>query len=317
MKKLISFIFPIYNEEGNIDLLYKTILDVFKEVEDRYKFELIFVNDGSYDKSLEMLIALNQKDSRAKLVSFSRNFGHQMAITAGIDFAKGDLAIIMDADMQDPPKVALELLKKWEEGYEVVYAQRRNRQDTIFKKYTAYLFYRTLNRLADINIPVDTGDFRLIDRKVIDTIKKFKENNRFMRGLFSYVGFKQAAVLFDRDKRHAGTTKYPFRKMLKFAMDGITNFSTVPLQLITQIGFLISFLSFLGMIYALVMRIFFPELTVSGWTLLIISVLFTGGMTITMNGILGIYIGKIYKEVQNRPLYIVDLFLSDEKNTDK
>src|SRR5580765_4212412 len=205
MKKLISYIFPIYNEEGNIDLLYETIRGLLDE-HPNYRYELLFINDGSRDTSLQMLVNLQKRDSRIVVINFARNFGHQIAVTAGLDYAKGDAVIIMDSDMQDPPKVSFELLERWEEGYEVVYAQRRTRKDTFFKKLTADMFYRTLQKLADIEIPRNTGDFRLIDRKVVDELKRFKEHNRFLRGMVSYVGFKQTAVQFDRDERHAGTT---------------------------------------------------------------------------------------------------------------
>lgn len=318
-KKLVSYIFPIYNESGNIELLYKTMCDVVKPKRHDYEFEFIFVNDGSRDDSLDKLIALHKKDDRVTVVNFSRNFGHQLAVTAGLDHAKGDAVIIMDSDMQDPPKVSLDLIKEWEDGYDVVYAQRRTRKDTFFKKLTAKWFYITLQKLADIDIPRNTGDFRLIDRKVVDTLASFKEHNRFLRGLVSYVGFKQTAVLFDRDERHAGETGYPLKKMLKFAADGILGFSSAPLTFITKVGYFFSALSVIGILYALAMRIFRPEATVEGWTLLIIAVLMMGGVQLIMLGVVGGYIGRVYTEVQNRPLYIVDAVLnkSTAKQTKK
>ncbi len=311
MKKLISYVIPFYNEELNIDALHEALIPVFAELSDTYDIEVICVNDGSKDTTYEKLVDLHKKDKRFTVVNFSRNFGHQIAITAGIDMAKGDALVITDADLQDPPKVSLELIRKWEEGYEVVYAQRKTRKDTFFKKLTAHIFYRVLERLASISIPKDTGDFRLIDKKVADTLRQFREKNRFMRGMVSYVGFKQTAVQFDRAERFAGVTQYPLKKMIKLALDGITGFSTVPLKIISQFGFLVSFFSFLGIVYALIMKFFFPNLTVSGWTLLIISVLFIGGVQMVMLGILGTYIGRIYAEVQNRPLYIVSSILED------
>lgn len=304
-KKLISYIFPIYNEEDNIDILYKTISSLIKKNK-KYNYEIIFVNDGSKDSSIEKLIDVQQKDDRVCVINFARNFGHQIAVTAGLDFAKGDAVIIMDADMQDPPAISFELVKKWEEGYEVVYAQRRSRKDTFFKKFTANLFYRTLQKLADIDIPRNTGDFRLIDRKVVNEMNKFKEHNRFLRGMVSYIGFKQIAVQFDRDERHAGVTGYPLKKMIKFAADGIFSFSTTPLKLISSVGYFIASLSFLGIIYAIIMKIFFPAITIEGWTFIVISILFIGGVQLIMLGVLGSYIGRIYTEAQNRPLYIVD-----------
>lgn len=303
-KQKISYIFPIYNEEGNIDLLYRTMSSLLAKNK-KYEYEIIFINDGSRDNSLELLIALQQADHRIRVIDFSRNFGHQIAVTAGLDAAKGDAIIIMDSDMQDPPKVSFDLIKKWEEGYDVVYAQRRSRKDTVFKRFTADMFYRTLQKLADIDIPRNTGDFRLMDRQVVDEMKKFKEHNRFLRGMVSYVGFRQIAVQFDRDERHAGETGYPLKKMLKFAADGIFSFSTYPLKFIRNFGFFVALLAFMGIIYALVMRLLFPSVTIEGWTFIVISILFMGGVQIMMLGVLGSYIGRTYTEVQNRPLYMV------------
>lgn len=305
MKKLISYVFPIYNETGNINLLYQT-MDSLLASNKQYDYELVFINDGSKDNSLELLVALQKKDPRVTVINFARNFGHQIAVTAGLDQAKGDAVIIMDSDMQDPPAVSFELLAKWEEGYDVVYAQRRTRKDTFFKKLTADMFYRTLQKLAEIDIPRNTGDFRLIDRKVVNELKKFKEHHRFLRGMVSYVGFKQIAVQFDRDERHAGETGYPLKKMLKFAADGIFSFSTAPLKFIRNFGFIIAALAFLGILYAIFMRIFFPEVTIEGWTFIVISILFMGGVQLIMLGVLGSYIGRIYTEAQNRPLYMVE-----------
>jgi glycosyltransferase involved in cell wall biosynthesis len=313
MKKLISYVFPIYNESGNIDLLYKTMSVLLKSVKN-YDFEIIFVNDGSRDNSLEKLIAIHQKDDRVKVINFSRNFGHQLAVTAGLDHASGDAVIIMDSDMQDPPAISLELVKKWEEGFEVVYAQRRTRKDTFFKKLTAKWFYITLQKLADIEIPRNTGDFRLIDRKVVNALTACKEHNRFLRGMVSFLGFKQTAVLFDRDERHAGETNYPFKKMLKLASDGILGFSSAPLKFISKIGYSFSLLSFLGIIYAIAMKILRPGITVPGWTLMVIAVLFIGGVQMIMLGVLGSYIGRIYTEVQNRPLYLVSNVFAKKQN---
>lgn len=303
-KKLISYIFPIYNEAGNINILYKTMSQLLL-VNKKYEYELIFINDGSHDTSLTQLVDLQKKDKRVHVIDFARNFGHQIAVTAGLDYAKGDAVIIMDSDMQDPPKVSFDLLQKWEEGFDVVYAQRRSRKDTFFKKITADIFYRTLQKLADIHIPRNTGDFRLIDRKVADEMKRFKEHNRFLRGMVSFVGFSQTAVQFDRDERHTGETGYPLKKMVKFAADGIFSFSTTPLRLISSVGYWVAFLSFIGIIYAVFMRLFFPEITIEGWTFIVIAVLFIGGVQMIMLGVLGSYIGRTYTEVQNRPLYIV------------
>jgi polyisoprenyl-phosphate glycosyltransferase len=312
MKKLVSYIFPIYNESGNIELLYKTMSDLLKS-NTKYNYELIFINDGSKDDSIEKLVSLQQKDDRITVIDFSRNFGHQIAVTAGLDHAKGDAVIIMDSDMQDPPKVSFELIKKWEEGYEVVYAQRRSRKDTFFKKLTANMFYRTLQKLADIDIPRNTGDFRLIDRKVCDELNKFREHNRFLRGMVSFIGFKQTAVLFDRDERHAGETGYPLKKMLKFAADGIFSFSTTPLKLISNVGYTIAAISFLGIAYAGLLKLIDPSAVVPGWTFIVISILFIGGIQLMMLGVLGSYIGRIYTEAQARPLYMISSIYRNEK----
>ena len=302
MKK-ISYIFPIYNEEESIELLYKTVAKTLKPLEKTYSFELLFVNDGSKDSSLSLLWKLAESDPRVVVVDLSRNFGHQIAVTAGIHEATGDALIIMDSDLQDPPAVSLELIEKWEEGFDVVYAQRRSRKDTAFKKATASLFYRTLQRLADINIPRNTGDFRLISRKVADELNRYGEHNRFLRGMVSYVGFKQIGVEFDRDERHAGVSKYPLRKMLRLAADGIISFSSAPLKLISRIGYAISLFSVLAILYVLAVKVFFPETAVEGWAFTVISIFFVGGVQMTMLGVIGSYIGRIYTEVQGRPLY--------------
>lgn len=304
MAKKISYIFPIYNESGNIALLYKTMSSLLSKNK-KYSYELIFINDGSRDNSLDMLRTIQESDPRVVVIDFARNFGHQIAVTAGLDYATGDAVIIMDSDMQDPPKVSFELIEKWEEGYDVVYAQRRSRKDTFFKKLTADMYYRTLHKLADIDIPRNTGDFRLVDRKVVDEMKKFKEHNRFLRGMVSFIGFRQVAVQFDRDERHSGETGYPLKKMLKFAADGIFSFSSTPLKLISKTGYFFAGLAFLGIIYALAMKVFAPTVTIEGWTFIVISVLFIGGVQLIMLGVLGSYIGRIYTEAQNRPLYMI------------
>ena len=310
MKK-ISFIFPVYNEEQGLDKLYEEINIVLTDLKDKYNLEVIFINDGSKDNSLNKLIELQKRDSNITVINFSRNFNHQMAVTAGIDYCTGDAAIIMDSDLQDPPKVCLELIKRWEKGYDVVYAQRKTRKDTIFKRFTAHMFYRVLDIFANIKIPKDTGDFRLIDKKVIIEFRKYREKNRFLRGIVPSLGFKQIGVLFDRNERYAGSTNYPLKKMINLALNGITSFSTVPLKMITQFGLLVSLFSFLGIIYAVLVRIFFPSHTVEGTTFIVIAVLFIGGIQMIMLGVLGTYIGRIYIEVQNRPLYIVESIYSN------
>ncbi|MCP2169220.1 glycosyltransferase family 2 protein [Goodfellowiella coeruleoviolacea] len=301
----VAYVFPIFNEAGNIDLLHETVSRVVAPLTERYEFSFIYVNDGSRDESLAKLTALAEADDRVTVIDLSRNFGHQLAVTAGLDAADADAVIIMDSDMQDPPAVSLELIEKWEEGYDVVYAQRRSRQDTVFKKTTARAFYWALRRIADIDIPENTGDFRLLDRKVVDELGKYREHNRFLRGLVSYIGFRQVAVPFDRDARHAGTTGYPLRKMIRFAADGILGFSTAPLRLVSKIGYWISALSFLGVLYALGVRTFASSSAVPGWAFITIVMCLLGGIQIIMLGLLGSYIGRIYTEAQGRPLYSV------------
>lgn len=301
MKRLISYVFPVYNEEGTIPVLYATMTELADRLD--YDVEFVFVNDGSRDRSLDLLKELVERDSRVRVVDFSRNFGHQMAVTAGIDAAVGDAVIIMDSDLQDPPAVSLDLIREWEAGYDVVYAQRRTRKDSAFKKFTADIYYRTLSALSDIEIPRNTGDFRLIDAKVAAQLRRYREHDRFLRGLFSDIGYRQTAVKFDRDARHSGESGYPLRTMLKFAADGIMGFSSRPLQLISHLGIGIAGLAVLGIVYALVARIWFPENIVQGWAFTIIAILFVGGLQLVMTGIIGSYIGRIYTEVKNRPLY--------------
>ncbi|WP_069385657.1 glycosyltransferase family 2 protein [Cellulosimicrobium cellulans] len=303
-RPLVSYVFPIYNEAGNLDLLYSTLSKLLDE-HPEYEYEIVFVNDGSRDDSLAMLFRLEDQDSRVVVVDLSRNFGHQMAVTAGLDVAKGDAVIIMDSDMQDPPAVSFELLAKWREGYDVVYAQRRSRKDTAFKKLTANLYYRFLHVVTDIDIPRNTGDFRLVDRQVVDQIVRMREHSRFLRGMVSYVGFRQVAVPFDRDERHAGETGYPLRKMLKFAADGVMSFSTAPLRLISRVGYLFAAASFALMLWVFLARLIQPSTVVEGWTFLMIVVLLTSGVQMIMLGVVGSYVGRTYIETQRRPLYLV------------
>lgn len=304
--KLISYVLPVYNEEEGIREFFAELVAQTQTLSKKYQFEFVFVNDGSQDNSWEVLQELRADDDRITLINFSRNFGHQRAVTAGLDHATGDAVIVMDTDLQDPPRVSLELISKWEEGFEVVYATRAKRQDRFLKKITADWYYRVLDGLSDISIPRNTGDFRLIDRKVVDQIKQFREQNRYIRGLVSFVGFKQTPVYFDRDARFAGRTGYSISKMLKLAFDGITSFSTKPLQLITQIGTLATLLGFFTCIYLLLSKLIWPQAAITDWAIIVGVVLFMGGVQLLSLGILGVYIGRIYREVQNRPLYIVD-----------
>lgn len=300
-RRSITYVFPIFNEAGNIRRLYEEITATTAGLD--YDLEFLFINDGSRDNSLELLKDLQSSDPRVVVIDFARNYGHQVAVTAGLDAARGDAVIVMDSDLQDPPSVSLQLISEWEAGFDVVYAQRRTRVDTPFKKFTAWAFYMLLKRIASIEIPPNTGDFRLLDRAVVEEVKKYREHDRFLRGMITYVGFNQTAVQFDRDERLAGKSGYPLGKMLKLAADGIFGFSTFPLTLISRIGAVTALLSVVGIVYAVYMKLFVPSAVVEGWTFIVISVLFVGALQLMMLGILGGYIGRIYTEVQNRPLY--------------
>ncbi len=306
MKKTISIVVPVYYEEELIEEFYSRMRGVMDGLRPRYETELIFINDGSKDRSLELLVGLAKKDRRVRILDLSRNFGHQRAITAGIDYADGDAVVIIDSDLQDPPEVIPEMIKKWEEGFDVVGGTRLQRKgETAFKLLTARIFYRLLNSLSEIPLPLDTGDFRLMDRKVVRVIRTMKEEGRYVRGLIVWAGFKQSTVSYQRDARFAGETKYSFKKMLGLALDAITSFSEKPLMLAIQMGLVITACSFLGMLYLLLSRIFRPETVVAGWTSLLVAILFVGGVQILGVGILGVYVGRIYRESRDRPLYVI------------
>lgn len=297
-----SVVVPVYNEEEVINETYKRLKSVMDGLQIEY--EIIFVNDGSRDRTRELALDICANDSNIRFIDFARNFGHQTAITAGMDYASGQAIVVIDADLQDPPEVIPQMIEKWREGYEVVYGQRIKREgETFFKKLTAKMFYRTLNRLTDVEIPVDTGDFRLIDRKVCDALKQVSERNRYIRGIISWLGFKSIAVPFVREKRFAGTTKYPLKKMLKFAGDAIMSFSYKPLKLATYFGFFVSFASFIYLIVTIFLKLFGQ--TVQGWASIAAIMLFFNGIILLILGIIGEYIGRIYDEAKNRPLYVV------------
>jgi glycosyltransferase involved in cell wall biosynthesis len=302
--RTLSVVIPIFNEEEIIPELHERLKKAVLQITDDY--ELIFVNDGSKDSSLPQLMRLTEIDPNVFFINFSRNFGHQKAVTAGIDHARGEAVVIIDGDLQDPPELIPELYAKYKQGFEVVYARREQRKgESFFKKVTAKLFYRILQKLTNVDIPVDTGDFRLIDQKVVRYLKMMPEQNKFLRGQIAWLGFKQSEVLFNRDKRKYGKTGYSFGKMLSFALDGITGFSNMPLTLVTKTGFVISAISFFIILYAIFAH-YVLEQTVTGWTSLIISSLFIGGIQLISIGIIGEYIGRINNNVQNRPLYIID-----------
>lgn len=304
-RQLLSIVVPCFNEE---EVLSETIkqLTAFCNAQTALNTELIFIDDGSRDRTREMLSDFAAADPRIRVICFARNFGHQIAVTAGINYAAGDAVVLIDSDLQDPPEVIGEMIAKWREGYDVVYGTRTERPgESAFKIGTARAFYRLLNKLSDVPIPLDTGDFRLMSRQVVNMLNAMPEHDRFVRGMVSWVGFRQTALPYKRAPRFAGTSKYPLRKMIRFAADGILSFSTKPLQIAISMGLTAAALALAGIAYALGLRIF-TDIWVEGWTTLMIAVLFIGGVQLISIGILGEYIGRIYNEVKRRPLYIVE-----------
>ena len=306
MKK-ISVVIPMYYEEEVVDICYKRVVNNLKKLSDKYNYEIIFINDGSKDSTLEILKKIASNDDNVKIISFSRNFGHQAAVTAGIRNVTGDAVIIMDADLQDPPELFEGMIEKWEEGYEVVYGKRKTREgESIFKLLTARMFYNTLNKLSEIEIPKDTGDFRLVDRKVIDVIATLPEHNKFLRGLFSWVGFNQYAYEYNRVNRVAGKTKYPLKKMFKLATDGILSFSAKPLKIVGAIGIFSVIVSIIILIYSIVSYMFKLNSLTPGWTSIMCTMTFIGGIILISLWMIGEYIARIYEESLGRPEYIID-----------
>jgi dolichol-phosphate mannosyltransferase len=304
-----SIVAPAVNEEDTLPHFYERVVAVMEQVGE--PFEVVLINDGSSDGTFRVMRALHERDPRVRVIDFSRNFGHQIAISAGLDYARGDAVIIIDSDLQDPPEVIPQLIARWKAGVEVVYAQRARRTgETRFKLLTAAAFYRLIARITSVEIPRDTGDFRLLDRRVVETLVTMREHHRFMRGLSAWVGFHQEAVSYDRHERFAGTTKYPLRKMIRFALDAITAFSYAPLQLATSFGFLLAALSLVGIVVAIIVRVFGGAIQGQGTTLIV--VLFLGGIQLIFLGIIGEYLGRIYDEVRARPLYIVREVLDED-----
>lgn len=300
----LSIVIPIYNEEQNIKLLYNRLMTVAEDLHVAY--EIIFVNDGSQDNSIDYIKALCIVNNHVKYIDFSRNFGHQIAVTAGMEFANGQAIVIIDADLQDPPELITKMYSKLQAGYQVVYAKRRIRKgESLMKRLTAHFFYRLLARITDIPIPLDAGDFRIMDRKVVEVLKGMPEQQKFLRGQVAWVGFNQAFVEYDRDERYGGKTGYSYRKMLCFALDGITSYSNLPLKFATASGFLVSGIAFLVMLYALYSRFILRDY-VQGWTSIILSVLFLGGIQLVCFGIIGEYISRISSNIRNRPLYVIN-----------
>lgn len=302
MQPKYSFIVPIYNEEATLPELYRRVSAVMNQMDSAV--ELVLINDGSCDRSLQIIRELHQQDQRICYISLARNFGHQIAVTAGLNFVRGQVIVILDADLQDPPELIPEMVEMWREGYHVVYAQRtQRRKEGWFKRFTAYFFYRLLKQLADVDIPTDTGDFCLLDRQVVDVLNSMPERNRYLRGLRSWIGFQQTAIRFKRDPRFAGDVKYTFRKSFALAINGLVSFSKVPLRLSTYVGLLAAFAAVLMALLVLYWRIFIPNSPLTGFTMILMAIFFLGAVQLVSIGILGEYVGRIYEEVKGRPLY--------------
>ncbi|WP_411767746.1 glycosyltransferase family 2 protein [Winogradskyella sp. A3E31] len=312
----IGVIIPVHNEEQNLLDLYKRLKGVLSSIDDDH--ELIFVNDGSSDNSLELILGLSKQDESVYYINLSRNFGHQIAVSAGLNYSKADAVVIIDSDLQDPPELINKLFSEYKNGYDVVYAKRRKRDgEGALKKGTAKLFYRVLRKLVPFEIPIDTGDFRLISQKVVKSLNTMPEQNKFLRGQIAWLGFKQTYVFFDRDSRKKGETSYSYSKMFRLAFDGITGFSDKPLALVTKLGFIISFVAFMFIMFAIFSHFVLKE-TITGWTSIIVSASFLGGIQLFSIGIIGEYISRINRNVQNRPLYIIEatnLKNSEDKNS--
>ena len=301
---LVSVVVPVFNESEVIEAFSSRATQALSAIRG-CDYEIIFVDDGSRDDSYSQLQALAARDPHVRVIKFSRNFGHQIAITAGIDHARGDCVAVIDSDLQDPPEVIAQMVDKWREGYDVVYGLRADRAgESRFKLATAALFYRILNRIAKINIPVDVGDFRLMSRRATDQLRQLREKDRFVRGLVSWIGFRQTGVPYHRDKRYAGETKYPFSKMVKFAFDGITAFSTVPLKLATWLGYFASAFAFLYLISVFIQKAL--GITVQGWATVMVAMLFLGGVQLICLGIIGEYLGRVFNELKPRPMYVIE-----------
>ncbi|MDP9412813.1 MAG: glycosyltransferase family 2 protein [Pseudomonadota bacterium] len=300
---MLSVIVPCFNEAEVIEHTHQRLAAALEKITP--DFEIIYVDDGSRDRTAELLREIQAVSSRAKVIRLSRNFGHQIAVSAGLEYARGQAVVLIDADLQDPPEVIADMMAKWREGFHVVYGQRTERSgETKFKLWTARAFYRLINRLSEVPIPLDTGDFRLMDRAAVDALLRMRERHRLLRAMTSWVGFRQTAVRYSRAERFAGTSKYPLRKMLALAIDGIVSFSAVPLKIVTSVGLAFSALSVLGIIYAIVQRLW-TDNWVPGWTLIFIAVMLIGGLQFIFLGVMGEYIGRIYSEAKDRPLFLV------------
>ncbi len=307
---LVTIIIPCFNEDQVIEQTYNRICSSL----DKFNLEIIFVDDGSSDNTLQILTNLSINDKRVKIIEFSRNFGHQPAVSSGLFYSNGDCVVIIDADLQDPPEIIPKMIDLWKEGYEVIYGQRKNRKENIVKRMSYYIFYRFYKMIANIDVALDSGDFCLMDRKVVRTINQLPEKNRFLRGLRSWAGFKQTSFPYERDTRQAGEPKYDFRMLLNLAWDGIFNFSIIPLKMISFVGIITSIFSILGIIFFLIQRTFNLKLfsltptDMPGWTSLVLIVLFIGGLQLLCLGIMGEYLGRLYYEAKSRPTFVVKKF---------
>lgn len=309
----VSVVIPMYYEEEVAEECYKRVKNVLTSLKD-YEHEILFVNDGSKDKTLEILESIAEKDKQVKVISFSRNFGHQCAVTAGLQYVTGDAIVVIDADLQDPPELIPDMLTLWKQGNEVIYAKRKTREgESKFKLLTAKMFYRILNGLSDVEIPADTGDFRLVDRKVVDVINSMPEHNKFLRGLFSWVGFKQQPFEYERKERFAGKTKYPLKKMLKLASDGIISFSTKPLKIVGGLGIITIIISILLLLYSVMSYIFNLNQLTPGWTSIMVAITLFSGVQLLSIWIISEYLARIYDESKKRPQYIISKTINLEK----
>lgn len=303
--KTISILIPAYNEEAVLDKLFVRLSNLANQVKN-YQFEFLFVNDGSKDKTLDIIKDYAEKDPRVSYINFSRNFGKEIGMIAGFDYVKGDATVVIDADLQDPPELIPEMIKLWEEGYDDVYAKRRSREgETWFKKFTSKMYYRTLQSVTRIPIQEDTGDFRLLDRRVVEALKQFRESQRNTKAMFSWVGFHKKEILYDRDPRAAGETKWNYKKLVDLAIDGITSFTTAPLRISTYVGILVSIFAFIYLLYLVVRTIFFGS-DLAGYPSMMAVILFLGGVQLVSLGIIGEYIGRIFNETKQRPLYLIE-----------
>jgi len=303
---LLSVVVPVYKSEDIVPETHRRLTQVLAGLAPGLDYEIVFVNDGSPDGLLGVLHGLADADPRVRAISLSRNFGHQVAVTAGLDSARGDAAVIIDDDLQDPPEVIPEMVAKWREGYQVVYGVRSERQgESAFKRWTASMYYRLMQWLSDTPLPVDAGDFRLIDRVVIDALREMREESRYLRGMGAWIGFRQVGVPYVREARHSGESTYDMRRMVRLALDGALSFSVRPLELMAQFGFLVTVIALLAGIYLVVERLIAPASVTPGWTSVIVAVLFMGGVQLLSLGVLGAYVGRVFTETKHRPLYFV------------